>query len=202
MYQDTNKYLIHGIKHINFTHQDTYVFDFRNWLLGRCHSAAVPCLVRHWVPAQVSLPESLKCPRYQRGGSSRSPGPLTGKGRVWRALGECMISKHRFHIAYTGFKARTTCSTQCGLAKPYDSIGSTLAQVMLVAKRRQAITWTNVDLSSVWSRGIHLRAILWKDTYQCNKYCIFIWHLDLAWTNLVLSLRWTHIFRILAILLK
>ena len=162
----------------------------------------MPCLVRHWVPVPVSLPESLKCPRYQRGGSSRSPGPLTGKGRVWRVLGECMISKHRFHIAYTSFKHPTTCSIQCGLVKPYDSIGSTLAQVMFVAQRRQAITWANVDLSSVWSRGIHPRTILHKDTYQCNKYCIFIWHLYLAGTNLVPSLSWTHIFRILAILLK
>ena len=36
--------------------------------------------------------------------------------------------------------------------------GSTLAQVM--AWRHQAITWTNVDLSSVRSCGIHLSAIL------------------------------------------
>ena len=37
--------------------------------------------------------------------------------------------------------------------------GLTLAQVMLVAWRHQAITWTNVDIS-LRSNGIHLRAIL------------------------------------------
>ena len=35
----------------------------------------------------------------------------------------------------------------------------TLAQVWLVAWRHQAITWTNVDLSSIRSSDIHLRAI-------------------------------------------
>ena len=38
--------------------------------------------------------------------------------------------------------------------------GSTLAQVMAWAWGQQAITWTNVDLSSVKSWGIHLRDIL------------------------------------------
>ena len=51
--------------------------------------------------------------------------------------------------------------THCGLW-PSDTIwqqrsGSTLAQVM--AWRHQAITWTNVDWSSVKSSDIHIRAI-------------------------------------------
>ena len=37
--------------------------------------------------------------------------------------------------------------------------GSTLAQVMVVAWRHQAITWTNVDWSSVKSSDIHIRTI-------------------------------------------
>ena len=35
----------------------------------------------------------------------------------------------------------------------------------LVAWRHQAITWTNADLSSVRSCGIHRRALSWEDLY-------------------------------------
>ena len=52
--------------------------------------------------------------------------------------------------------------THCGLVTPY--VARDLVQHWLrwwlVAWRHQAITWTNVDLSSVMSNGIHLRAIL------------------------------------------
>ena len=41
----------------------------------------------------------------------------------------------------------------------WQRLGSALAQAMVVAWRHQAITWTNVDLSSVRSSYIHLMAI-------------------------------------------
>ena len=55
--------------------------------------------------------------------------------------------------------------SQCVNSKwPIDAIwqhrsGSTLSQVMAVAWRHQAITWTNADLISVRSSDIHLRPI-------------------------------------------
>ena len=52
--------------------------------------------------------------------------------------------------------------TPCGLVTPYGDInlGQHWLRQWLVAWRHQAITWTSVDLSSVRSSGIHLRAIL------------------------------------------
>ena len=51
--------------------------------------------------------------------------------------------------------------THCGLVTPYG--GRDLSQhwlrQWLVAWRHQAITWTNVDLSSLRSSDVHLRAI-------------------------------------------
>ena len=50
----------------------------------------------------------------------------------------------------------------CCLLTPYGDInlGQHWLRLWLAAWRHQAITWTNVDLSSVRSTGIHLRAIL------------------------------------------
>ena len=52
--------------------------------------------------------------------------------------------------------------THCGLVTPYDDrdLGQHWFRKWLVAWWHQAITWTNVDLSSVRSSGIHLSAIL------------------------------------------
>ena len=52
--------------------------------------------------------------------------------------------------------------THCGLMTPYGDTnpGQHWLRKWLVAWRHQAITWTNVDLSSVRSSGIHLSAIL------------------------------------------
>ena len=52
--------------------------------------------------------------------------------------------------------------THCGLVTPYGNInlGQHWLRYWLVAWRHQAITWTNVDLSSVRSSGIHMSAIL------------------------------------------
>ena len=54
--------------------------------------------------------------------------------------------------------------THCGLVTPYGDIdpGQHWLRWWLVAWRHQAITWTNVDLSSIRSSDIHLRSILWK----------------------------------------
>ena len=51
--------------------------------------------------------------------------------------------------------------THCGLAMPYADInlGQHQSRQWLVTWWHQATTWTNVDLSSVKSCGIHLRAI-------------------------------------------
>ena len=52
--------------------------------------------------------------------------------------------------------------THCGLVKPYGDINlcQHWLKQWLVAWQHQAITWTNVDLSSLRTSGIHLRAIL------------------------------------------
>ena len=52
--------------------------------------------------------------------------------------------------------------THCGLVTPYGDInlGQHWLRQWLVVWQHQTITWTNVDLSSVRSSGIHLRAIL------------------------------------------
>ena len=52
--------------------------------------------------------------------------------------------------------------THCGLVMPYGSrdLGQHWFRLWLVAWRHQAITWTNVDLSSLRSSDVHLRAIL------------------------------------------
>ena len=44
-------------------------------------------------------------------------------------------------------------------AKWWKKTGSTLAQVMAFAWRHQAITWTNIDFSSLTSNDIHIRTI-------------------------------------------
>ena len=51
--------------------------------------------------------------------------------------------------------------THWGLVTAYgdNDLGEHWLRYWLVAWRHQAITWTNVDLSSVWSSGIHLRSI-------------------------------------------
>ena len=53
-------------------------------------------------------------------------------------------------------------STYCGLVTPYGDrdMGQHWLRQWLVAWQHQAITWTNVDLSSVEICGIHLTTIL------------------------------------------
>ena len=68
--------------------------------------------------------------------------------------------------------------THCGLVTPYiwqQRSRSTLAQVMVCfAWRHQAITWTNVDWSSVESSDIHIRAISLKMPQPITKICLKI----------------------------
>ena len=51
--------------------------------------------------------------------------------------------------------------THCGLVTPYGGrdLGKHWFRQWLVAWRHQVITWTNVDLSSLWSHDVILRAI-------------------------------------------
>ena len=53
------------------------------------------------------------------------------------------------------------CLTHCGLVTPYGDmeLGEHRLRQWLAAWRHQAITWTKVDLSSVRSHGINLRAL-------------------------------------------
>ena len=53
--------------------------------------------------------------------------------------------------------------THCALVTSYDDLGQHWLRYWLVAWRHQAITWTNVDLSSIRSCGIHLRTLSWED---------------------------------------
>ena len=60
----------------------------------------------------------------------------------------------------------------------WERSGSALAQVMLVAWRHQAITWTNVDWSLVNSSDIHIRAISQEVPQQpITKICLKITYL-------------------------
>ena len=54
-----------------------------------------------------------------------------------------------------------TALTHCGLVKPYGNrdLGQHWLRQWLVAWQHQAITWTNVDWSSVKFSDIHIRAI-------------------------------------------
>ena len=81
-------------------------------------------------------------------------------------------------------------STHCGLAPPQGDKG--LSQHWLSwwlgACRHQAITWTNVDLSSVMSCGIHQRTLSWGDleipiSKSRLKIPLFESHSDLPGAN-------------------
>ena len=84
--------------------------------------------------------------------------------------------------------------------RPSDAIwrhksGSTLAQVWLAAWRHQAITWTNVDLSSVRSSGIHQRAISWEIPQPpFTQVSLKITFLKLNWNLPGLIYKWFAIF--------
>ena len=71
--------------------------------------------------------------------------------------------------------------THCGLVTPYGSrdLGQHWFRYWLVAWRHQAITWTNVDLSSLWSSDVHLRAISLEisqpSATKINLKIIFLW---------------------------
>ena len=60
-----------------------------------------------------------------------------------------------------GFFLLAGFKTHCGLVTPYGDtdLGQHWLRKWLVAWRHQAITWTSVDLSSVRSSDIQLRAI-------------------------------------------
>ena len=68
---------------------------------------------------------------------------------------------------YTRLMFAVSCSelTHCGLATPYGDkeLSQHWPRKWLVAWRHQAITWTNVDLQSVRSCGIHRRALSCED---------------------------------------
>ena len=80
--------------------------------------------------------------------------------------------------------------THLGLATPYGDIclGQHWFRQWLVAWRHQAITWFNVDVSSVKSCGIHRRALSWEDLKidirKTKLKMTFVeWHLDFPGTN-------------------
>ena len=84
--------------------------------------------------------------------------------------------------------------THCGLVAPYGNmeLGQHWLRLWLVAWRHQAITWTNVDLSSVMSLGIHLRALSLDNVKKpINKTRLKIaplkWHPGLPGAN---ELKW------------
>ena len=74
----------------------------------------------------------------------------------------------------------------CDLVTPYGDkdLGQHWPRQWFVAWRHQAITWTNVDLSSVRSSGIHLRAIL-QDMSQpsVTEISLKITNLKFCWNN-------------------
>ena len=71
-----------------------------------------------------------------------------------------------------------------GLVTPFGDIdlGQHWLRKWLVAWRHQAITWTNVDLSSVRSSGIYLRAISYEIPQPpFIKFSLKITYLKLIW---------------------
>ena len=80
--------------------------------------------------------------------------------------------------------AKVSCShcylTHCGLVTPYGDtdLGQLWLRYWLVAWWHQAITWTNVDLSSLGSSDFHLRATL-PEIHQpsVTKFSEIITHL-------------------------
>ena len=80
--------------------------------------------------------------------------------------------------------------THCGLVTPYGDmeLGQHWLRQWLVAWRHQAITWTNVDSSSVRCHGIHLRALSLDDVkIPINKtrlkIAVLKWHPGLPGAN-------------------
>ena len=64
--------------------------------------------------------------------------------------------------------------TLCGLVVPYGDKDLGQHWFSLVAWQHQAISWTNVDLSSVGFCGIHLRAISHtKNAHKLNPWQMF-----------------------------
>ena len=95
----------------------------------------------------------------------------------WQALREKTVGKLAIYIyGVTGIYQRklglrtrflfNMCLNHWGLVTPYGvrELGEHWFRWWRVAWRHQAITWTNVHLSSVRSCGIHLRILwLWED---------------------------------------
>ena len=67
-----------------------------------------------------------------------------------------------YQITYVQKATQWFCLIHCGLVTSYGNrcLGQHWLREWLVSWWHQAITWTNVDLSSVRSCGINLRAIL------------------------------------------
>ena len=82
--------------------------------------------------------------------------------------------------------------THCGLVTPYGDkeLCQHLIRYWLVAWRHQAITWTNVDLSSLRSHSIHLCALSLEDLKKpINKtrlkIAVLKWHPGLPGANVL-----------------
>ena len=83
-------------------------------------------------------------------------------------LGACMVSQGHNE------------STHCSLVEPYGNkdMDQHWVNLWLVAWWLQAITWTNVDLSSVWSQGIHLICYeqIWRYQSVKQDWKIHFWN--------------------------
>ena len=79
----------------------------------------------------------------------------------WDALVSLDPSGPKTLTLWQSYYTHNLSLTHCGLVTPYGGrdLGQHWFRQWLVAWRHQAITSTNVDLSSLWSSDVHLRAI-------------------------------------------
>ena len=98
--------------------------------------------------------------------------------------GHRLINYTQIWMSNTGELKPTHGSTHCGPVMPYGDrdLGQHWLRWWLVAWRHQAITWTNVDWSSVKSSDIHIRAISQEmPQSSITKICLKITNLKFHW---------------------
>ena len=115
-------------------------------------------LVRLWTQKEKIV--LLSCPHQwaPRGDFSECNGMLLWLGQFLpkssQQISHSLLVRASYGVSFEDL-------THCGLVTPYDNrdLGQHWFRQWLVAWRHQAITWTNVDWSSVTYSDIHLRAI-------------------------------------------
>ena len=131
------------------------------------HKTCIICHFNYWLIEHPYFRNGLKCTRWnkhihniitQRVVKHISDNKMMLRGSRPSVATELSTIRHDFSL-------RLLWLTHCGLVTPYGDIDlrQHWFRQWLVAWRHQAITWTNVDLSSFKAFGIHRRALSWED---------------------------------------